>query len=129
MPKRILVVEDFEDSRYFLKYMLEEMGYEVLQAEDGQEAIQMVKYNAPDLIIMDLALPLVDGLEATRYIRKNLDQASKIPIIAFTASGQSLYKDAISAGCNMLLSKPLEVDKLQPALEQYLSSSKAAESL
>jgi CheY-like chemotaxis protein len=125
MPKKILVVEDFEDSRYFLKYMLEGMGYEVLQAEDGQEAIQMVKYNPPDLIIMDIALPVIDGLTATRYIRENLDQAAKIPIIAFTASGQAIYKDAISAGCDMLLSKPLEIEKLQPALEKYLPVSQA----
>lgn len=120
MSKRILVVEDFEDNRYLIKYQLEQLGYEVLQAEDGQEAIQMFKYNAPDLVIMDVSLPLIDGLTATRFIRKNLDQSSKIPIIAFTASGNSIYKEAISAGCNTLLSKPLEIDQLQPVLEKYL---------
>lgn len=123
MSKRILVVEDFEDSRYLLKYMLEKMGYEVLQAEDGQEAIQMVKYNSPDLIIMDVSLPVIDGLTATRFIRQKLDGASKIPIIAFTASGQAVYRDAINAGCNTLLSKPIEIDQLQPVIERYLADA------
>ena len=120
MSKTILVVEGFEDNRYLIKYQLEKLGYEVLQAEDGQEAIQMAKYNSPDLIIMDIALPLIDGLTATRIIRKNIDKSSQIPIIAFTASGNSIYKDAINAGCNDLLSKPLEIDELQPVIEKYL---------
>lgn len=120
MAKTILVVEDFEDNRYLMKYQLEKLGYEVLQAEDGQEAIQMVKYNSPDLVIMDVALPIIDGLTATRIIRKKVDQNSNIPIIAFTASGNSIYKDAINAGCNDLLSKPLEIEMLQPMLEKYL---------
>jgi CheY-like chemotaxis protein len=122
MPKTILVVEDFEDSRYLLKFQLEQLGYEVLQAEDGQEAIQMVKYNAPDLILMDIALPIVDGLTATRFIRDHLDQKSEIPIIAFTASGHSIYQDAMTAGCNEVVGKPLEIDALQPIIEQYLQS-------
>lgn len=121
MSKTILVVEDFEDTRYLLKYQLEQLGYQVIQAEDGQEAIQMFKYHSPDLVIMDVALPLVDGLEATRFIRKNLDKNSEIPIIAFTASGDAIYKDAINAGCNTLLSKPLEIDALQPVIEKYLA--------
>lgn len=120
MSKTILVVEDFEDNRYLIKYQLEKLGYEVLQAEDGQEAIQMAKYNSPDLIIMDIALPLVDGLTATRIIREDIDQAKKIPIIAFTASGNSIYKEAINAGCDALLSKPLEIDTLKPVIEKYL---------
>lgn len=121
MSKTILVVEDFEDNRYLLKYQLEQLGYKVIQAEDGQEAIQMFKYHSPDLVIMDIALPLVDGLTATRFIRENLDQNSEIPIIAFTASGDSIYKDAINAGCSTLLSKPLEIDALQPVIEEYLA--------
>lgn len=123
MSKKILVVEDFEDNRYLMKYQLEQLGYEVLQAEDGQEAIQVFKYNEPDLVIMDVALPLVDGLTATRYIRKNLDKSGKIPIIAFTASGDSIYKEAISAGCDTLLSKPLEFEALQPVIEKYLNQT------
>ncbi len=98
MSKTILIVEDFEDNRYLLKYQLEQLGYEVIQAEDGQEAIQMFKYHSPDLVIMDLALPLVDGLTATRFIRENLDKNSEIPIIAFTASGDAIYKDALLMG-------------------------------
>lgn len=119
MPKTILIVEDFEDSRILLKYLLEKLGYKVLEAEDGFKAMEIAKRQIPDLIFMDMALPLINGLSATKIIRQ-FKETSKIPIIAITASGEFIYPQAIEAGCNDLILKPLDIDKLQPMIEQYL---------
>ena len=119
MPKTILIVEDFEDSRILLKYLLEKLGYEVLEAEDGFKAVEIAKRHIPDLIFMDMALPLINGLSATKIIRQ-FKETSSIPIIAITASGEFIYPQAIDAGCNDLILKPLDIDKLQPMIEQYL---------
>jgi CheY-like chemotaxis protein len=119
MPKTILIVEDFEDSRILLKYLLEKLGYEVLEAEDGFKAAEIAKRHIPDLILMDMALPLINGLSATKIIRQ-FKETSNIPIIAVTASGEFIYPQAIEAGCNDLILKPLDIEKLQPMIEQYL---------
>lgn len=119
MTKTILIVEDFEDSRILLKYLLEKLGYKVLEAEDGFKAMEIAKRHIPDLIFMDMALPLINGLSATKIIRQ-FKETSKIPIIAITASGEFIYPQAIEAGCNDLMLKPLDIDKLQPMIEQYL---------
>ena len=120
MAKTILIVEDYVDTRDLMKFLLEGCGYKVREAADGQEAVESVKQNSPDLILMDLSLPVMDGLTATRIIRK-CDGASKVPIIAVTAYGNSYYRKAIEAGCDDLINKPLDFDKLQPVLEQYLA--------
>ena len=120
MAKTVLVVEDYVDTRDLMKFLLEGCGYKVVEAADGQEAVDTVKKNFPDLILMDLSLPVMDGLTATRIIRK-VDGASKLPIIAVTAYGNSYYRRAIEAGCDDLINKPLDFDKLQPVLEQYLA--------
>lgn len=120
MPKTILIVEDFANTRTLMKFLLERLGYQVLEAEDGWSAIETVKRLLPDLIIMDMALPKMDGLSATKIIR-SFKEASEIPIIAFTASGQFIYNQAMQAGCNDFLTKPLNIDELQPLIEQYLN--------
>lgn len=119
MAKTILVVEDFKDTRIMMKFLLERLGYNVLEAEDGWKAVESVKKQIPDLILMDMALPNTDGLTATRIIRQ-FKEASKIPIIAFTASGEFINDQAIKAGCDALLMKPLDTDKLQSMLDKYL---------
>lgn len=121
MQKKVLIVEDFEDSRELMKFLLEDLGYQVLEAEDGWKAVEMVKRQLPDLILMDMALPLVNGLSATKIIRQ-FKETSEIPIIALTASGEYMNKQAIEAGCNDFITKPLDMDKLQPMLTQYLES-------
>jgi CheY-like chemotaxis protein len=120
MAKTILVVEDFEDTRILIKFMLEGLGYQVLEAENGWKAVESVKKQTPDLILMDMALPYTDGLTATKIIRQ-FKETSKIPIIAFTASGEFIREQAIKAGCDALLMKPLDADKLQSVLNQYLN--------
>ncbi len=75
LPKTILVVEDYEDSRILLKYLLEKLGYQVLEANDGWKAVESVKRQVPDLILMDMALPSVDGISATKLIRQFAETA------------------------------------------------------
>ncbi len=120
MPKTVLVVEDFEDARRMLKFLLEDLGYEVLEAKDGWDAVETVKRQTPDLIFMDMALPRIDGISATKLIRQ-FKETSKTPIIALTASGQFIHNQALEAGCDDFVTKPLDVTKLQPLVEQYLS--------
>lgn len=120
MPKTVLIVEDYADTRHMMKFLLQDFGFEVFEAENGEEAVAQVKQFMPDLILMDLSLPVMDGLTATQIIRK-VDGSAKIPIIAVTAYGKSYYRQAIEAGCDDLINKPLDFDNLEPILNQYLA--------
>jgi len=120
MVKKVLIVEDYEDTREFMKILLESYGYRVIEAADGIEALDRVKQDHPDLILMDISLPVVDGLTATRAIRA-CGADSKVPIIAVTAFGKNYYNKAIEAGCNDLIDKPVDFDSLEPILKSYLS--------
>ena len=84
MSKKVLIAEDYADTRSFMKFLVESYGYQVLEATDGQEAVETVQHEKPDLVLMDLAMPVMDGLAATRVIR-GFDGMSKLPIIAVTA--------------------------------------------
>ena len=120
MQKTILVVEDYEDARGFMKFLLESYGYQVIEATDGVEAVDIFKNLHPDLILMDISLPLVDGLIATKTIRE-CEEGAQIPIIAVTAFGKNYFNRAIEAGCNDLIDKPVDLEALEPMLNQYLS--------
>ena len=120
MAKTVLVVEDYADTRTLMRFLLEGYGYQVIEAADGQEAVEKAKEQHPDLILMDLSLPVMDGFTATQIIRKS-NGGGKIPIIAVTAYGNSYYRKAIEAGCDDLINKPLDFKKLEPILEQYLA--------
>lgn len=106
--KKILVVEDNEDTREILLYRLKSMGnYEVLLAANGKEALEMATKTKPDLIIMDLKMPVMDGWEATKALRQT-DWGKDLPVIALTA--QAMERDeekALSAGCNDYIAKPI----------------------
>lgn len=121
MAKKVLIVEDYEDTREFMKILLESYGYKVIEAADGIEAIDRVKQYHPDLILMDISLPVVDGLTATRAIREFDEDSKRVPIIAVTAFGKNYYKKAIEAGCNDLIDKPVDFDSLEPILKSYLA--------
>ncbi|HYN24862.1 MAG TPA: response regulator, partial [Pyrinomonadaceae bacterium] len=84
----VLIVEDVEDARYFMRLELEQLGYLVIEAEDGAKAVEIALREHPEIILMDLTLPVMDGLAATAMIR-NDEQMSKVPIIAVTAHQQS----------------------------------------
>jgi CheY-like chemotaxis protein len=119
MGRKVLIVEDYEDSREFMKFLLESYGYEVTEAVDGLEAIESFKHHFPDLVLMDIAMPVMDGSTATKAIRQ-LKTGAKIPIIAVTAHGKQFYEKAIEAGCNDVVSKPIDFDSFEPILKQYL---------
>jgi CheY-like chemotaxis protein len=119
MQKTVLIVEDYADVRSYMKFLVEDCGYQVVEAENGQKAVDSVKQHAPDLIFMDIAMPVMDGLVATKEIRQ-LKGMADLPIIAVTAYGQSYFKQAMDVGCNELIKKPLDSMTLKPILKQYL---------
>ena len=121
MRRKVLVVEDYDDSREFTKFLLEDYGFDVLEATNGYEAIEVVKKQAPDLILMDIAMPVMDGLTATRRIKEQ-KEFQKLPIIAVTAQSEGVKGKALEAGCDALISKPLDFDDLKPVLNRYLSA-------
>lgn len=120
MPSRVLVVEDYDDSREFLKFLLETYGFDVTEAVNGQEAVEAVKNQALDLVLMDISMPVMDGLTATRKIRESKN-GKKLPIIAVTAQKEQARRPAIEAGCDGLLGKPIDFEALRPVLNRYLS--------
>ncbi len=120
--KTILVVEDFEDNRFMMRRLLEMGGYHVIEAVNGQEAVTMAAGERPHLILMDLSLPQIDGLAATRQIRQ-LAGLAAIPIIAISAHDTSDFRnDALAAGCNEYLTKPVDFDRLEALLTQWLAN-------
>jgi len=121
MSKRILVVEDHEDNRRILRDLLSSAGYEMLVAVNGAEGVAMAGLHRPDLILMDIQLPEIDGYEATRRIKA--DPALKsIPIIAVTSyalSGDDLI--ALEAGCSGYVTKPFSPRQLLAKIKEHLS--------
>lgn len=106
IPRTILVVDDFDDTRLLLRTWLERRGFRVVEAENGIQAINQAETEAPDLIIMDIQMPELDGLSATRRIRKSLDS---VPILAVSAYGADQFREqALAAGCNEYVSTPFE---------------------
>ncbi|MBA3352183.1 MAG: response regulator [Blastocatellia bacterium] len=119
MKSRVLVVEDYQDTREFMKFILQDYGFDVSEATNGYEAIEAVRAQAPDLILMDISMPGMDGLTAARKIREQSGYGT--PIIAITAYGDAAQEKALEAGCNASLSKPIDFDDLEPVLSKYLS--------
>jgi two-component system cell cycle response regulator DivK len=120
MSKRILVVEDQEDNRQILRDLLDNTGYQMVEAENGEDAVTMAAAEKPDLILMDIQLPLVDGYEATRRIKAN-PALSAIPIIAITSYALSGDEDkARAAGCDDYVTKPYSPRKLLAKIREYL---------
>src|SRR5215207_10829380 len=104
-PPTVLLVEDTEDNRFMMRRLLEMTGYRVVEAMNGEEAVKLAKSESPQLILMDLSLPVIDGLAATRLIRK-LPRLEVTPIIAVSAHDTSDFQsEAIKAGCNSYISK------------------------
>src|SRR5918911_4472702 len=122
----ILVVEDNEEDWDMLSRRLQRRGYMVVHAADGQEAVEMAAHERPDLILMDVSLPVLDGLEATRRIRARA-QTQTIPIIALTAHATSADRDrAVQAGCDDYHAKPVELPRLVAQLEALLARAARA---
>ena len=120
MSKLVLVVDDYADTRGVMRFMIEREGHQVIEAENGLEAVELVQKEHPDLIFMDLAMPVMDGFIASKRIRTKFSPGA-MPIIAFTASGTSIREEVIKAGCNDIIFKPVEPSSLYPVLRKYLA--------
>src|ERR1700688_3300658 len=120
MTKRILVVEDQEDSRQIMRDLLNTTDYEVIDAENGEQAVAAVAKQRPDLILMDIQLPIMDGYEATRQIRSNPENKG-IPIIAVTSYALTGDESkALAAGCDAYVAKPYSPRQLLAKIREYL---------
>ena len=120
MSKRILVVEDQADNRRILRDMLGNAGYELIEAESGEEALMAVEAQRPDLILMDIQLPVMDGYEATRRIKSN-PALKAVPIIAVTSYALSGDEGkARAAGCNAYVTKPFSPRALLAKVREFL---------
>ena len=117
--KRVLIVEDYADIRSMMKILVQMYGYEPIVARDGYEAVEKTKQYRPDLILMDLAMPVMDGIIAARIIRE-LEDFKDVPIIAISAYAEMLKKEAATVGFNQTISKPLDFANFKPLLRQYL---------
>jgi two-component system cell cycle response regulator DivK len=116
----ILIVDDFDDTRWLLRTWLERHGFKVIEAENGNEAIAEAQLQFPDLIIMDLEMPELDGLAATRQIRGNAKLAD-VPIVAVSAYGAEQFRGlALQAGCNEYVSTPFEPAELERLIRSYV---------
>ena len=118
--KTIMVVEDYDDTRLLLKKGLEGLGYSVVEASNGQEAVDLADRERPDLILMDLDLPILDGIAATQRIRQLADLES-VPIVAVTAYPMSYtHVKAFAKGCNEYMPKPIDMTELANLVNRYL---------
>ena len=120
----ILLVEDTEDNRHMMKKLLEMSGYRVLEATNGEEAVQVTSKESPELILMDLSLPIIDGLAATRLIR-NLPDGNQLPIIAVSAHDTAdFHADALAAGCDAYITKPINYPELEEVVARLMAAPK-----
>jgi len=118
--KKILLVEDSEVNRYLVRFMLEKEGYEVIEAIDGATGVELAIKEKPDLVIMDIQLPDIDGLEATRRIRAS-EVDGDIPIIALTSYAMTGDRErALAAGCTTYIEKPVNPETFVTEMEKYL---------
>src|SRR5712675_2670453 len=119
--KRILIVEDNKLDMRLLKDILEWRGYETLQTADGLEAINLAFATRPDLILMDIQLPDISGLEVTRRLRGD-DRSKRVPIVAVTAFAMGWHeREALDSGCDAYISKPITIRGFLRTLESFLS--------
>lgn len=118
MSTKILIAEDFGDIRRMMRFQLQADGYEVLEAADGYEAVEKAVNEKPDLILMDIAMPTMDGIQATTAIRQH-DDLAETPIIAVTAYGDFYNERARDVGCNEVVQKPVDLDQLRPLVRHY----------
>lgn len=118
--RTIMVVEDYDDTRMLLKQGLEGLGYNVLEASNGQEAVDIAGREHPDLILMDLDLPILDGIAATQRIRQQ-SELEKVPIVAVTAYPLSYsHVKAFARGCDEYMAKPIDMAELARLVNRYL---------
>src|SRR4051812_34653462 len=117
---KVLLVEDTEDNRFMMSRLLDMAGYRVVEARNGEEAVKLAREEKPALILMDLSLPIIDGLAATRLIRQ-IPGLQSTPIIAVSAHDTSDFQtEALSAGCNSYITKPIDFNQLEQLIAKLL---------
>jgi CheY-like chemotaxis protein len=113
----VLVAEDSQDTRIMLKRAFELKGYRVFEAEDGQQALEVARKHRPSLMVIDLNMPVLDGLETIKHFRELESEGEHVPIIAITAYDvYGMEEAALETGCNVYLSKPLDLEEFDRAL-------------
>jgi len=118
--RTVLIVEDSDDARYFMRLALEQLGYIIVEAENGAKAVEVAELERPDIILMDLSLPIMDGLAATEKIRAT-DYLKGIPIIAVTAHQETDFRvGAKAAGFDAYVTKPIDIDFLSDLIRGLL---------
>jgi len=119
-PRTILVVDDFDDTRLLLRTWLKRKGFRVIEAENGKQAVAATQAQKPDFIIMDVEMPELDGLAATRQIRA-MKQFERVPIVAVSAYGADQYRaQALEAGCDEYVSTPFDPDALEKLIRSLI---------
>ena len=122
MPKTVLIVEDNELNMKLFHDLLEAHGYSTLQTRDGMEALKLAREHQPDLILMDIQLPEVSGLEITKWIKQD-DSLRSIPVVAVTAFAMKGDEEKIrNGGCEAYIAKPISVQKFMETVEKFLHS-------
>jgi len=120
-PKTVLIVEDNELNMKLFHDLLEAHGYDTLQTRDGMEALQLAREHTPDLILMDIQLPVVSGLEVTKWIKED-EQLNAIPIVAVTAFAMKGDEEKIrEGGCEAYIAKPISVASFLETVKRYLN--------
>ena len=118
---KVLLVEDTEDNRQMMRKLLEISGYQVVEAVNGVEAVRLAYEERPGIILMDLSLPLIDGLTATRRIR-SVPDLSRVPIVAVSAHDTAdFHSDALAAGCDAYITKPIDYAELEEIVSSLLA--------
>ncbi len=118
--KRILVVEDNEKNMYLIGFILRNNGYEVIEARTGEEGVELAIKEKPDLVLMDIQLPGIDGLETTKRIRGS-EAGGELPIVALTSYAMTGDREkALNAGCTGYLEKPINPETFMTDIEKYL---------
>lgn len=121
MPKKVLIVEDNELNMKLFNDLLEAQGYDTLQTKDGMEALKLARENEPDLILMDIQLPEVSGLEVTKWLKED-EALRSIPVIAVTAFAMKGDEEKIrQGGCEAYISKPISVPQFLETVKSYLN--------
>jgi len=123
---KVLLVEDVDESRAVLRAMIERLGHRVVEATNGKEAVKSALDSGPDVVVMDLSMPEVDGLQATGALRSisSFRDENHLPVIAMTAFPENLSRDkAYRAGCDGYLRKPVDLTDLDAALRPFLRTA------
>jgi len=122
--KKVLIAEDYADIRTMTRIMVEAIGFDVVEAANGAEAIEKAKKTKPDAVLMDIAMPVLNGITAASMIHQ-MDDLAHVPIIAVTAYGREYVKEASAYGFDAVVEKPVDIDDLKSVLTEKLNTTGA----